>query len=728
MIRKTCTALLASVCGAALLAGGAALAADAPATTAAASADQSGGDVIVTAEKRPETLRKVPMPVQAIQPAQIQKLGATSVTDLLKVIPGAAIVASFGPGFETVEIRGIAASQFGDGLVGYYVDDTAFGIPNIQLAPPGGLLDVSRVEVIRGASGTLYGQGSMGGTIKLVTNQPNSESFSGQAFAEASSTEGGEGDYDVGGVVNLPIVKDQFAVRVAGEYDYLSGYARVPEQNLQHANDVASSNVRVEALWTPSSTVSISGLYWYARDAQDFSSALATINPPTISGIGGVHGLVDVDMNLYSATLHWQSPIGDLMLNSSYFDHDIHLLFPFAIFVVVPGVVDDTFKTHQFTQEARITSNDNGPIKWMAGAFYRDATIFSDGLENFPTFFLAPINFTGPLQTQDWAVYGEVSASLFGGKLTPLIGLRDETDRRSFTATEYGEFFAYPRAPTPAEPEVSTTANSLDPRFNLKYTPTDNGMFYVNIAKGFRAGTVQTQDQAVAANSALGLPPGTIKTIVNPDYLWTYEVGTRWELANNTLVVEASAYHTDWNNVVLDFTLPPSNILAVANIGNARIDGADFGVDWRTPIEGLSFSASGNVDNARLVTVQPTLATKSNIKPGGRLPNVPNDNFTISATYVRPLNWMGGMTGSLYAAYAFRDKVMDPTAVTSGVAGSGPPFFSGTLNDLTLRASLKKGNWSVDAFVNNALNDKGPVTAGVIPYPLRAGVRLGVKF
>jgi outer membrane receptor protein involved in Fe transport len=96
------------------------------------------------------------------------------------------------PGFETVQIRGISSGTTGDGLVGYYVDETPFGIPNLQLSPPGRLLDVSRVEVIRGPSGTLYGQGSMGGTIKVVTAKPDSTQMFGAVRGEISVTEGGE--------------------------------------------------------------------------------------------------------------------------------------------------------------------------------------------------------------------------------------------------------------------------------------------------------------------------------------------------------------------------------------------------------------------------------------------------------------------------------------------------------------------------------------------------------
>lgn len=260
------------------------------------------------------------------------------------------------------------------------MDDTAFGIPNIQLVPPAGLLDVERVEVIRGPSGTLYGQGSMGGTIKIVTKEPDSESFSGEAFAESSFTEGGGGNYDVGGVFNIPLVEDKLAVRVSGEYDNLSGFANAvsgaspisgENLNLKDANGVRSSNLRVSVLWTPTNTLSVSGFYWYIQDDQDFSNFLATTNPPTVSSAGGVRGLTDVDMNIFSGTVNWKSPIGDVMNNASYFDHHVDLVLPLGTSYnpitnpLGPLLVDDKFKTHQFTDEARLTSNEGDRVNWL---------------------------------------------------------------------------------------------------------------------------------------------------------------------------------------------------------------------------------------------------------------------------------------------------------------------------------------------------------------------------
>jgi outer membrane receptor protein involved in Fe transport len=205
---------------------------------------------------------------------------------------------------------------------------------------------------------------------------------------------------------------------------------------------------------------------------------------------------------------------------------------------------------------------------------------------------------------------------------------------------------------------------------------------------------------------------------------WTYELGTRWELFDKSLVAEAGVYRTDWKNVNFDFALPPLFILAVANVGNERIYGTDLALDWITPVEGLSLSASGNLQDAYVTSVvSPLVAIQTNLKPGGRMPNVPNDNFTLSADYIHPLDWFDGMAWTFDATYAFRDREIDPTAMIGG-----EPARSGRLNDLGIRTGLEMGRWKLEAFVLNALNDKGPSTLATIPYPLRAGLRATVNF
>ena len=703
------------------------------ATSTAAFAQTAGpapastvGEVVVTAQKRSERLFEVPLPVQAITAAQLQESGASKVSDLVTAIPGASIVSDSTPGFETVQIRGIASGTTGDGLVGYYLDDTPFGIPNLQLTPPAGLLDLDRVEVIRGPSGTIYGQGSMGGTIKLVTTKPSTTTFSAKALTEVSDTAGGDVNGKIDASVNLPLIQDRLALRVSGGFEDLSGYANVPELNQKHANGFQGTNIRATLLWTPTNDIDVTGFYWHIVNRQDFSNALTPHNATTasliftpygeddIAGVGGRQGFTDIDADIYSLTLHWRTAIGDLTSNSSFIHHNLNFVDPLLTILVNQS----DFKTNSFTQEVRLASLPGAFVNYLVGVSYRDATIHSyiNYYEDLAPFGgpadIPVIDILGPLNTRSVSVFGEISKPLFGGKLEPLVGLRYFHDDRSTSGLDFT---------TGLTSTQRASYESLNPRFNLKYHVTDNGLVFINIAKGFRSGALQTPAQATAANTTLGLPAGTIGTSISPDSLWTYEAGTRWQFAGRRVTLEASYYHTEWSNVVTQFAT--TAVISLANAGNAKLDGVDAGVVWSTPLDGLTLAANGNINNSRFVSVVGALAAATAVRVGGQLPNVPRANGTISATYTHPMEWFGGSTLDLYAAYAYRDKQLDAT--TKGLA-------SGSLNDVSLRAGIKKGQYTLNAFVDNLTNDHSPSVATIsafeILYPRRAGVQFGFGF
>ena len=224
-----------------------------------------------------------------------------------------------------------------------------------------------------------------------------------------------------------------------------------------------------------------------------------------------------------------------------------------------------------------------------------------------------------------------------------------------------------------------------------------------------------------AADVTLGLPSGTIGSVNKPDSLWTYELGARWELANRTLLLEGSIYQTDWKDVLVQFAT--AAVISITNAGDARIKGGDIGLVWRTPLEGLNLQASAAYNNAKFTSVLGKLSVGTAIQVGGRVPNVPKTTLTLAADYAHELGGLDGVTGTLYAGYSFRDDTID--ASTKGLK-------SGKLDDLTLRAGLKKDPWRIETFVTNALNDKDPAvissTALQIMYPRRIGVRVGVDF
>lgn len=680
-------------------------------------------EVVVTAQKREERLLEVPLPVQSLSAESIEESGATKVSDLVRQIPGASVVQSTTPGFETIQIRGIASGTTGDALVGYYIDETPFGIPNLQLTPPARLLDLERVEIVRGPSGTLYGQSAMGGTIKLITAKPDSTEFSGRAEGEVSQTSGGGTNYNADVVLNVPLIRDRLAARVSVGHEFISGFAEAPEFGEENINDFRGTNARLTLGWTPTDDLSFTGFAWRIRNDNDFSSNLTRDVPlvrsrvtvpfstPAIVGTGGRRGFNDVDADIYSVTANWSLPFGELVANTSYLDHRLKLLSP----TLTLSVNESDFQTTSSTQEIRLSSPGDAAFTWLVGAFRRDASIQSDLFVYTQTPPAGPknsiINTFSTINTVSYSLFGEASISLFDGRLEPLVGVAFFRDERGVDRIDRGTL----------EPSTALlNYESVNPRFNVKYKPAENGTIYFNAAKGFRSGGFQTPAQAAAANVLLGLPAGTIGPVVTPDSLWTYELGTRWELLTRSLLVEAAIYRTDWTDVLVGFASPA--VSSLANGGDAQINGADFGVSWRTPIEDLTLQAVGSINEAKFVRVNGNLSVGTNIRVGGPMPNVPRTTLTLVADYERDLPW-NDMRAVFYGAYSFRDNQAD--AATKNLR-------SGEVNDLTLRAGIESDRWLLEAFVTNALDDDDPAvrtgTTLQIIYPRRIGVRLGTNF
>ncbi|MBI1252163.1 MAG: TonB-dependent receptor plug domain-containing protein [Alphaproteobacteria bacterium] len=673
----------------------------------AAFAQSESEEIVVTAQKREQAIQDVPLAVQAIGADALETAGVRQVGDLVRFIPGASIVNNTTAGRETISIRGIAAGTTGDGLVGFYIDETPFSIPNLQLSPPGSLIDVQRVEVVRGPSGTLYGSGAMGGNIKIVTRTPDTTEFSGLLRGEYSNTSDGDDNHNINGVLNVPILRDRLAVRLNAGIETLGGYAEAPEFNRSDVNGMDANSYRGVLLWTPTDTIDVSLTAWTMNNRQDFNNNLTAAQTiaagsPIITGTGGRPSYQNTDMDLYSATANWDLGFATLTGNVSNIIHSLKL--NDATSFVVNNFSD--FRTVQTTGEVRLTSSGDGPFQWIVGAFKRDAIIKSYlDVRIVPS---TPLIFSyGTIETDSYAVFGEVSYDFFGGMLTPTLGVRySEDDRGGFSVN----FVDSTRALRGAVWE------STNPRFNLRFRPTEDAMFYINVAKGFRSGSFQSQGQVDAA-ALLGIPT---QTGVDPDSVWTYEIGTKLSVSSD-FQVEASVYHSDFEDIIVQFVSPA--IVSLANGGDAAIDGVDLAFVWRTPVDGLDVNFNGSLLNTNFENVVPALSVAlPTISEGRPLPNVPTSNYTIGADYVRPSSMWPGVDWRLHGSYSFRGSQID--------AASGR--VSGELNDLTLRAGLEGTNWRANVFALNALDDDDPAvrtaTGIQILYPRRIGVQLGFDF
>jgi iron complex outermembrane recepter protein len=181
-------------------------------------------EILVTAQKRIEDIKGVPISVSVISGAQVLEHHIADYDDISRTVPGVSFQAGAGPGLENIEIRGLSSTS-GSATVGIYIDEVPVTVPNTfdgSVQPK--LFDLNRIEVLRGPQGTLYGASSMGGTIRFITNQPDLNAFSASVSTDLSGTRHGGFNHDEYGILNLPVINGVFAVRLGVDISDQSGY------------------------------------------------------------------------------------------------------------------------------------------------------------------------------------------------------------------------------------------------------------------------------------------------------------------------------------------------------------------------------------------------------------------------------------------------------------------------------------------------------------------------
>src|SRR5579859_4921316 len=185
-------------------------------------------EVVVTAQKRESTVETTPISITALTGADLADRGITDIQSVVQSVPGVSMRTS-GPGQTELEIRGMTSSGGNSSTVGFYLDDIPLSAPasaqNGKVVIDPNLYDLNRIEVLRGPQGTLYGAGSMGGTIKLVPNAPDPKALAASAQAILGGMDGGNSlDRSVSGMLNLPLISDSLAVRLAASDSHTCGW------------------------------------------------------------------------------------------------------------------------------------------------------------------------------------------------------------------------------------------------------------------------------------------------------------------------------------------------------------------------------------------------------------------------------------------------------------------------------------------------------------------------
>jgi len=676
--------------------------------------------VVVTAQKRAQAAQDVPVAISVVDQAAIISSGATSLTDVQNLVAGVQLINTNGVGTTQAVARGVTTISSGfeaTSAVGLYVDETPVSAFTSRF-PETVLDDVARIEFLRGPQGTLFGEGSMAGTVRVITNKPDSGAFSGSVAARLYSVESGDVGHGVSGILNVPLVTDELAVRISAQQRRDSGWIDVPALNASDVNRNKQVDLRVASRWVPNDrlTVDLSHTYQDVDQISSHQTRPGVFDPASATPGAGSPRRLDADAltsHLTDLTASYDFGGATLVSASALYEQELSNPRDFAI--VVPlffgrgttgsALQENVRKARFFTQEVRLVSNGDNVLDWTIGGFYRqlDRREFTS-LDFRLTRNGGPFNdlsqATETAESKSYAVFGQVDYDLTR-QLSTTVGARYYSDRRDVVFRQLTSSAVFgTRAGTLLI--VDAKDNAFSPNVQLNYKADKDTLLFARVAKGFRSGGTNEN-----APSAASIPPG-----YGPESIWAYEVGAKtrpmaWLTAN------AYAFYNDWTDIQLAFTTPDRAFGFNTNAGGARSYGAELELDMR-PLRDLSIRANASHTNAKLTDDVVDPANSVVVSKGDRIPYVPTWSVGVSADYSMPVL---GVDLLLHGDYRYRSETFSDVR-------NAPNLANRELHLVNLRVGIGDERWRVSVFAENVLDRQDTNSAEIlVALPVRQFVR-----
>ncbi|SCX53564.1 TonB-dependent receptor [Variovorax sp. EL159] len=695
-------------------------AAAAAAAAAKPSADepQSLDSVTVTATRRREPVREIPMQVNVMKAETLERAGAKNLADYVAEQPGVSLTSSGSVG-GILTMRGLTTGPVqGIATVGVYVDDVATG-QSSSGALAGftpldmGMLDLNHIEVLRGPQGTLYGAGAMSGVLKYVTNQPDTMEFAGSVKFGTTWTQGGGQGYSTNAVLNVPIKEDVAAVRIAAFTDQVGGsYNAIGPAWGRNIDRGHTDGGRVSLLLTPTKelTVRLTGTVqdvkrkglgfedidkrtlrpWSLDRTRQLSSSEPYENKTQLFGL-------DVEYDFGWARLNSITSAQDVKIANSV---DLTALYgPVVTAMRLPVLsvpLASTVEQHRISQEFRLTSRSGTTIEWLAGVYLNrergsnDGTVSANlggGLGNKS--FLTSTQFS---RYREEAIYGDVTWNV-----TPALsftgGVRLARNNQRYGSKQSGSLIG------PVDSVASGTSSESPTTYlaAAKYTLSDTSNVYFRAASGYRPGGPNV------------LKADTDRNIVQPmfksDSLWSYELGYKADLLDRKLSLEAALYDIEWRDV--QQPTRSGGFVFVTNAGGARIKGGELTLNWK-PSKEWRFTANAALIDARLTEDAKGLDARA----GTRLPQTPRFATTLGV--------MRNFSIADHPAY-FGVSARYTGKRDAGYPGSAviPSIKMPAYTMVDLQAGIDFQRFSLAAYVRNLANKRGIVSidTGLVANP-----------
>lgn len=671
-------------------------------------------EIIVTAQKRSESVQDVPLSMTTMGTVAIEQNAIRNFFDYGTKVPNLAF-AMTGDGVgtaRTISIRGIS----GDNVTGFYIDET----PLPDSVDPR-ILDIDHIEVLRGPQGTLYGARSMGGTVRVITQTPDFNEFHGTVHGGISDTWNTESPNDTADAVfNIPLIPDRASLRISGFFDKEAGFLKrsfctnpatagvtcFPQTNdpalTTTVNNVAATDehgIAASLAFKVNDSLTVTPRFMEQRETYngfpmtDVLTASGPIGYPYPAGSpytlprlsptdftqGRFFNIPEGGFDswhLYSLNIKWDTGIGELVAASAYFDRKVietedqtdfvwTALLPavsanpaFGLPGPIPSPVTEEKDYERFVQEVRFASALQGPLQFVAGAFYSDL----HGRLPFASYYPPAItpgygallnaagtcalvglctnpNNPDEIFGEDYhnsikepAVFGELSYAITTA-FKATAGLRWSQVKTTAGGYQEGSVTQSPgAAPQIVDPDVTTKETATTPKLQLDYKVTPDAMLYTMIAKGFRPGGLVPS--VPAATCGTELPPGVTvdeTRAFKSDSLWNYEIGAKTEWMDKRLTLNVAVFDIRWKDIQQNILLP-CGFQYRANAGAAESKGGELELNAR-PIPQLQLSAGLGYQDAKITQS----SADSPQRPGDPVFEVPDWTGNGAVTWTQPL-------------------------------------------------------------------------------------------
>jgi outer membrane receptor protein involved in Fe transport len=727
-------------------------------------------EVIVTATKRAESVQDIPQSITAVSGKDLEAKGIENYEDLTRTIPG--VIATGGSNFNKFVVRGIQTSNGTSSsgeqkLVAIYLDDlplTSFSVLTPDMRP----YDIGRVEVLRGPQGTLFGSGSLAGAIRYVTNKADPSGYHASLDVEAGKTKGDSNRLRLGGMVNVPLIQDQLAVRLVGYMRDEDGWVNYAGANgRKNTNTADDWGVRGSLRWQPNDKLNATFMVTSDHNEVGDSSLYDPTQGRNIAKRDFPFA-VDVDLDSYNATIEYDLGFADLTSATVFAKSKTgwNLDLDAVLTAVMPFYFQEKIDTDSFVEDIRLVSKKGGKLDWVVGAFYLDQkSDYADSF-NVPQSFLAALKITGlsPILTPnadtsmdlrnkknfEAALYGEVSYH-FTDTLTFTTGAR--ASKYEFIDEDKGIGFQTPtlipsiftsifgfggsnivKVPSVARTNSTGKKSKLIGKFGLEWQPSADQTYYGLASQGFRRSHPNGPSASNGGKSAINPnDPAIIPVMAEADSLWNYELGAKNIWLDGRLRTTLAAYYIDWGPMQVPLVRSSDATPYVGTVGKARSIGLEAEVDALIN-EHLEGGFNATIQSAEVTELTATESLISGAVVGAKLAS-PEFKAGAYAKY----GWTLADGSDLYARIDAQHvgSYVNTFPNTAGAKIPNAAFAEiPAYQNVNVSVGWAKGNLKAVLYAENLGNNQSPIFIDAANYslnrygtlrPRTVGVRLGWK-